>query len=104
VLLVYRIYIWKNQNIICIKLVKPLFPSSVVERQNVKLVMKIFNEKTVTALDYYGLDVSGTSKFIDLILRMWKVLNLKSTDKVNGNDTTIWTPFEALQTRRSLFA
>lgn len=63
---------------------KALFPSS-VERQNVKLVLKVFDEKTVTALDHYGqqtgLDVSGTSKFISIILRMWTVLNVKSTDK-----------------------
>ncbi len=63
---------------------KALYPSN-VERQNVKLVLKVFVEKTVAAVNHYGLqnhvDVSGTSKFINIILRLWKVLNVKSTDK-----------------------
>jgi len=39
----------------------------------------------VTALDYYGLNVSGTSTFIDILLRMCKVLSVKSTDKGRRN-------------------
>ena len=63
---------------------KALYPSN-VERQNVKLVLKIFDEKTVAAVNHYGLqnhvDVSGTSTFFTIILRLWNVLNVKSTDK-----------------------
>lgn len=63
---------------------KALYPSN-IERQNVKLVLKLFNEKTLAALNHYGVqnqcDVSGTSKFISIILRFWKVLNVKSTGK-----------------------
>jgi len=73
----------------CIKMApglsyKALNPSN-LERQNVKLVLKVFDEKTITALGIFGnvtgTDTSGTSKFLTLILRLWKVLNVKSTDK-----------------------
>ena len=63
---------------------KSLYPSN-IERQNVKLVLKIFDEKTIAGLNHFGSsnssDVSGTVKFISIILRMWKILNVKSTDK-----------------------
>ena len=73
----------------CIKMApglsyKALNPSN-LERQNVKLVLKLFNEKTITALGIFGnvtgTDTSSTVKFLQLILRLWKVLNVKSTDK-----------------------
>jgi len=63
---------------------KALHPSN-LERQNVKLVLKIFDEKTIIALDTFGnnsnTDMSGTSKFMKIILRLWKILNVKSTGK-----------------------
>jgi hypothetical protein len=50
-----------------------------------KMMLKVFDEKTVAGVNHYGFknktDVSGTSKFINIILRLWKVLNVKSTDK-----------------------
>jgi len=49
---------------------KALHPSN-LERQNVKLVLKIFDEKTITAVDTFGnntgTDLSGTSKFLSII-------------------------------------
>jgi hypothetical protein len=63
---------------------KSLYPTN-TERQNVKLALKVFDEKTVAALNQYGtntgLDVSGTSTFIGIISRLWKIMNVKSTDK-----------------------
>ena len=50
-----------------------------------KLVLNIFDEKTITALDTFGNNtdthMSGTSKFLSIILRLWKILNVKSTGK-----------------------
>jgi len=63
---------------------KYLYPSN-LERQNVQLVLKLFSDKTIVGLTNYGvksnLDVSGTTKFMTIILRLWNVLNVKSTDK-----------------------
>ena len=61
-----------------------LYPSN-IERQNVKFVLKVCDEKTIAGLQLYGaqnnIDVAGTIKFLQTILRLWKVLNVKSTDK-----------------------
>ena len=61
-----------------------LYPSN-IERQNVKFVLKVLDEKTLAGLQLYGaqnnIDVAGTIKFLQTILRLWKVLNVKSTDK-----------------------
>ena len=63
---------------------KCLYPSN-LERQNVQLVLKLFNEKTIVGVTNHGaksnVDVSGTTKFMTIILRLWNVLNVKSTDK-----------------------
>ena len=63
---------------------KALYPTN-IERQNVNLVLKLFNEKVVTAIGHYGseksVDCSGTQIFISLILKLWKILNVKSTSK-----------------------
>jgi len=63
---------------------KSLYPSN-LERQNIKLVLKVFDEKVVVALDHYGKqngkDISGTHSFITVILKLWKILNVKSSNK-----------------------
>lgn len=63
---------------------KALYPSN-IERQNVKLVLQMFDEKVSVALNHIGQhsgrDVSGTQAFIDLIIKLWEILNVKSTSK-----------------------
>jgi hypothetical protein len=64
---------------------KALYPSS-TERQNVQLALCVFNDKTVTALDRFGDKekncdaqqvIYDTRDFIDIILKLWKLLNVK---------------------------
>jgi hypothetical protein len=63
---------------------KSLYPSS-IERQNVKLALKVFDERTAVALVHFGrsskTDLSGYNEFISLIVKLWKILNVKSPDK-----------------------
>jgi hypothetical protein len=63
---------------------KALYPSN-LERQNVKLALKIFDDKVVVALEHFGrhkeLDVSGTQSFTAIIIKLWKILNVKSSSK-----------------------
>ena len=63
---------------------RALFPNN-FERQNVKLVLKLLDEKTVCGLKQFGQqnsqDVSGTVKFLEIISRLWRILNVKSVDK-----------------------
>jgi hypothetical protein len=52
------------------------------ERQNVKLVANVFNEKTIAALSSDDIE---TADFIKIILKWWTILNKykKSTNKHN---------------------
>nr|XP_042912929.1 uncharacterized protein LOC122272950 [Parasteatoda tepidariorum] len=64
---------------------KALNPTN-IERQNVQLVVRIFNEFIVKALLEFGEKQSlnyyqGTAAFIEIILRWWWVENVKSSDK-----------------------
>ncbi|XP_035233153.1 uncharacterized protein LOC118204968, partial [Stegodyphus dumicola] len=67
---------------------KVLFPSS-IEKQNVSTAIKLFDEKTLAALQIesqnnrtgYGKDVLGTKHFIDIILKWWKIVNVKHSKK-----------------------
>ncbi|KAH9383460.1 hypothetical protein HPB48_024969 [Haemaphysalis longicornis] len=56
---------------------KALHPSN-IERQNVKLVLKVFSSFVVEALKIHGNELSlnyaiGTAQFIDLILTWWQL-------------------------------
>lgn len=61
---------------------KALHPHS-IERQNVKLALRIFNESNVAALKCLDQDCNwnGTALFIDIILKLWNILNVKSVSK-----------------------
>jgi hypothetical protein len=63
---------------------KVLYPSN-IERQNVKSVLKVFDEKTIAGLQIFGaqnnIEVAGTMKFLEIVLRLWKILNVKSVNK-----------------------
>ena len=56
-----------------------------IERTSVKLACAVFSESTRDALQFYtnneNRQWTGTLIFIDLILKIWKVLNVKSSTK-----------------------
>ena len=63
---------------------KALCPTS-LERQSVTLALKIFDEKVPVALKDHASELNsnfdGTAVFIQLINKLWKILNVKSVDK-----------------------
>ena len=63
--------------------VKSCWPSS-LERQNVNLALRIFNDSTAAALTVhaskYG-QVSETAQFISLICKVWKIFNINISNK-----------------------
>lgn len=63
---------------------KVLYPST-IQKQNVKLALGIFNEKNIAALKCISKenmnllsDVKGTALFLDIIVKWWKIVNVKS--------------------------
>ena len=52
-----------------------LFPNN-FEKQKVSLALNIFNEKTVAALRQEKGE--ETARFIELVVRLWRMLNIKS--------------------------
>ena len=61
-----------------------LYPNN-FEKQKVQLVANVFNEKTVACLKTNGR--TDTALFVELVTRMWKMLNIKSPDAAeNLND------------------
>ena len=68
-----------------------LYPNN-FERQKVQLVMNIFNEKTIACLRRHGRH--ETAHFVELVTRMWKILNIKSPDAgrdLNDGDRETFT-------------
>lgn len=64
---------------------KALYPST-IERQNVKLALKIFNSNSVTALSTYGKshgieNSESTALFIGIICKWWDIVNVKTIYK-----------------------
>lgn len=60
--------------------VKSLFPSN-IEKQNVKLVLKVFNSFVIEGLKQFGSNITGsedTAEFIAIILRWWNIVNVKT--------------------------
>ena len=70
----------------CVKLApglseKVLFPNN-LERQNVQLVVRLFDEKNVAALKTMNLPgVSGTVAFLQQIMSWWHIVNVKTPNK-----------------------
>ena len=54
---------------------QPLYPNN-FEKQKVSLVLNVFNEKTAAALKQSKFN--DTALFIEKIMRMWHILNVKS--------------------------
>ena len=76
------------------------YPSP-IERQKVSLALKVFNAKTVVALIQNG--KTETAMFIDFILTLWKILNIKHPNShINLNDP-IRKPFRSTDNMRFTF-
>lgn len=60
---------------------KVLFPSS-IERQNVSLAVRLFDEKNIVALSTFFKDqcIVGSAEFIKIILSWWKIVNVGSPE------------------------
>lgn len=63
---------------------KVLYPTN-IQKQNVKLALKIFNDNNIIALKHIAQkkpekfdDVSATCTFIDIVVKWWKIMNVKS--------------------------
>ena len=69
-----------------------------VERQQVDICLRVFCEETYTALRVHPemkkCDAKGTVFFIEKIVSMWKILNVKTT----GKDIRHNNPLEAVVT------
>jgi hypothetical protein len=83
-----------------------LHPSN-IERQNVKLALKIFDEKNIPALQNFGsqshADVTGTVKFINIIGSLWKIFNVKSIDKGRRKRDSLLDPIKAVDCEQVKF-
>ena len=63
--------------------VKSCWPSS-LERQNVNLALRIFNDSTAAALTVHAAkynEISETAQFINLISKVWKIFNVGTPNK-----------------------
>lgn len=57
---------------------KVLNPST-LERQNVQLAVRLFDEKNIQALNQCSdIDTNGTSEFLTIILHWWRIVNVRS--------------------------
>lgn len=76
--------------------IKALCPTS-MERQNVKLVLQIFNDHVVEGLRKMGEQTnepfcSETAQYIEIINRWWKIMNVKSSYKGHHKRDTFLEP------------
>ncbi|KAG8303581.1 hypothetical protein J6590_108457 [Homalodisca vitripennis] len=80
---------------------KVLYPTS-IERQNVLLYCKLFDEKNIAALKNTDIN-SSTAYFMDIILKWWKVVNVKQAYKwVRFNDE-YYKPINSMTDKTSLY-
>ena len=70
------------------------------QRQNVKLALKVFDEKNASALVEFGktfhFDVSGTQNFILTIIQFWKIMNVKHPLKGRNLNDDFCEPIRSL--------
>ncbi|XP_037500178.1 uncharacterized protein LOC119374192 [Rhipicephalus sanguineus] len=76
--------------------VKALNPSS-MERQNVKLALKVFNPSTTAAVETYAQrydlqHAPGTAEFLRIVETWWKIINVKSPSKGRRLRYVLQTP------------
>ena len=86
--------------------VKACFPSS-LERQNVKLVLKVVNELTLSALEIQNESRcpeyrNNTSSFVSILLTVWKICNINTPFKGTRLNDSLSRPL-TLNDERFLF-
>lgn len=63
---------------------KSLYPTA-TERQNVNLMLKVFDDRNVLALEHYekvwNIDTEGTRSFLTIFIKLWNILNVKHPSK-----------------------
>ena len=88
--------------------IKACFPSA-VERENVKIVLKVFNELTVAALKlqnelFNQKDRNNTHDFVEMLLQPWKLFNINSPLKGKRLNDDISRPLTYQDERFSFLA
>ena len=78
--------------------VKALWPTN-LEKQNVKLVMQVFSEYIVQELTELGSShnlshYQGTSHFIDIIVKWWKIVNVRTPNTGVRRNDRLKEPFK----------
>ena len=85
--------------------VKSCWPSN-LERQNVGLTLRVFNESTAAALQLHASREnlsSQTSEFISLITNIWKIFNVNTPNKGFRFNDTNSMPLRNNETKQSDF-
>lgn len=96
--------LYKNESNSMIKLApnlnyKTCYPTN-LERQNVKLVMNLFNEKTISAIKTFDND---TAEFMEIILKWWTIVNIKNPVVYKIKLKTDAAPFKSTTDERLEF-
>jgi len=68
-----------------------LYPNN-FEKQKVQYVVNIFNEKTITKLSDKS-EMHGTYVFVELVTRLWNILNIRSSNTAKRMNDTNRAPF-----------
>lgn len=69
---------------------KPFF-STDIEKQSVKLALQVLNDTVPPALREIGeknnlCHVEGTARFIEIIVKWWKIVNLKTRARLRDEE------------------
>ena len=81
---------------------KFIFPNS-IERQNVKLVLKIIDRTIVAAFETLGpsspklINWESTAIFIRILLKFWNIVNVKTLQRALGNDWMMQKLFQVVK-------
>ena len=83
---------------------KVLYPTS-VERQNVNLCVKLFDEKNVAALQVTKdeNDYAGTIMFMDLLIKWWKIVNCNFFYKDKRYNDQYYSPISSIDCHNIIF-
>lgn len=84
-----------------------LHPSN-IQRQNVKLALRIFAESNIVALETYGernnfSGWQGTKSFLELVIRWWKIVNVKTPYKDTRFREADFASFKTVSDNRLTF-
>ena len=70
-----------------------VFPTP-IQRQNVNLVLQVFNDKTIAALQSFGNKNSGTIDVLRTIVSWWKTVNVKTASEHKHSNDTLRLPVD----------